>query len=168
MSTLEKVSLKELKLSEQQFSKFCAANRDLRIERDKYGHIIIALPVTTEIGFYEGVIHIHLYNWNRIRKNGFTFSANVGFTLSNTAVRSPDASWLSMEKWEALTDKEKQSFAPVCPEFVVEIRSKSDILKEVKEKMLEWIESGAQLGWLIDVKAQKTYIYRADGSIEIV
>lgn len=170
MVATQKVPIKGLadKLTDEEFSEFCAANRDYRIEKDKNGNIIFMSPVHVDSGFYEGEVFAALKAWNKKSKTGVAFSASTGFTLPNTAVRSPDASWLSMEKWKALTDKEKRSFAPVCPEFVVEIRSKSDILKEVKEKMIEWIENGAALGWLIDVKTQKTHIYRAAGSVEII
>ena len=170
MLALQKVPIRGLanKLTDKEFAEFCAANRDYRIEKDKYGNIIFMSPVHVDSSYYEGIAFNMLFNWAVKNKKGIAFNASAGFTLPNTAIRSPDASWLSMKKWKALTDKEKKSFAPVCPEFVVEIRSKSDILKEVKEKMLEWIENGAQLGWLIDVKTQTTYIYRADGSIEIV
>lgn len=170
MVALQRVPIKGLadKLTEAEFSEFCAANRDYRIEKDMHGNIIFMSPVHVDSGFYEGEVFAALKTWNRKSNTGVAFSASTGFTLPNTAVRSPDASWLSMQKWKSLTDKEKKSFAPVCPEFVVEIRSKSDILKEVKEKMVEWIENGVELGWLIDVKAQKTYIYRADGSVEII
>lgn len=170
MLAIQKVPIKGLadKLTDEEFSEFCAANRDYRIERDKNGNIIFMSPVHTDSGFYEGEVFDAVKAWNKKNKNGIAFSSSTGFTLPNSAVRSPDTSWVSMEKWKALTEKEKRSFAPVCPEFIVEIRSKSDKLADIKEKMEEWIENGTLLGWLIDVKTQKTHIYRADGSVEII
>ncbi|MFN7115669.1 MAG: Uma2 family endonuclease [Saprospiraceae bacterium] len=170
MVAIQKVPIRGLadKLTDEEFSEFCAANRDYRIERDKNGNIIFMSPVHTDSGYYEEEISSALKAWSKKNKNGVAFSSSTGFKLANTAIRSPDASWVSMEKWQSLTEKEKRSFAPLCPEFIVEIRSKSDKLADVKEKMEEWIENGAQLGWLIDVKTQKTHIYRANGSVEMV
>jgi len=170
MFTLERIPIKGLadKLTDEEFSEFCAANRDYRIERDKDGNIIFMSPVHTDSGFYEGEVFDAVKAWSKKSKLGIAFSSSTGFTLPNTAVRSPDTCWVSMEKWQSLTEKEKRSFAPVCPEFIVEIRSKSDKLADIQAKMEEWIENGTQLSWLIDIKTQKTHIYRADGSIEIV
>lgn len=170
MVAIQKVPIRGLanKLTDEEFSEFCAANRDYRIERDKNGNIIFISPVHVDSSYYEGIVFNALFNWAVKDKKGLAFNASAGFTLPNTAIRSPDASWVSMEKWQSLTEKEKRSFAPLCPEFIVEIRSKSDKLADVKEKMEEWIENGAQLGWLIDVKTQKTHIYRANGSVEMV
>ncbi|MDX1942833.1 MAG: Uma2 family endonuclease [Saprospiraceae bacterium] len=170
MQTLEKIPIRGLanKFTDEEFAAFCAANRDYRIERDKHGNIIFMSPVHSDSGFYEGEVFAMLKAWSKKTKLGVAFSSSTGFTLPNRAIRSPYASWVSMNQWQALTEKEKKSFAPVCPDFVVEIRSKTDSLKDLQEKMLEWIENGTQLGWLIDIKSKQTYIYRADGSIEIV
>lgn len=170
MVAIQKVPIRGLadKLTDEEFAELCAANRDYRIERDKHGNMIFMSPVHTDSGYYEGEVFGHLKTWSTKNNMGVAFSASTGFNLPNTAIRSPDASWVSLEKWQGLTDKEKRSFAPVCPEFIVEIRSKSDQLKDVQEKMEEWIENGTQLGWLLDVKTQKTHLYRADDSIEII
>ncbi len=170
MHTLERIPIRGLadKLTDEEFAEFCAANRDYRIERDKLGIIIFISPVHTDSGYFEEEIASALKVWSKKTKTGVAFSSSTGFKLPNTAIRSPDASWVAMEKWQALSDKEKKSFAPVCPDFVVEIRSRSDKLKDVQEKMQEWLDNGAQLGWLIDVAKEPSYIYRADGSIETV
>ncbi len=170
MFSLESIPIKGLadKMTDKEFAEFCAANRDYQIERDKRGNILFSTPAHSATGLYEGETASALKVWSKQTKTGIAFSSSTGFKLPNTAIRSPDASWVSMEKWQSLTKAEKTSFAPICPEFVVEVRSKTDSLERVKEKMLEWIENGTLLGWLIDIANEKTLIYRADGSIEII
>jgi Uma2 family endonuclease len=155
-------------MTDEEFVRFCIENPDLRIERDKDKNIIIMSPTFALTGIYEGIVYTAVFNWNAQYSNGWVFSPSAGFTLPDGAMRGADTSWLSDEKWQRLTKAEKNSFAPVCPEFVVEIRSATDSLKKIKAKMEEWIENGVQLGWLLDPANEKAWIYRADGSIEIV
>lgn len=151
-------------LSDEDFLAFCAANPNLRIERDKNRNVIIMPPLNSDSGFYESTMIIDLGIWNRKTQLGITFSSSSGFTLPDGSIKSPDASWVSKEKWQSLTLRQRKSFAPIAPEFIVEIRSKTDSLLALKTKMEEWIENGVLLAWLIDPTQQKTYIYRADGS----
>ncbi|WP_332369645.1 Uma2 family endonuclease [Spirosoma telluris] len=105
--------------------------------------------------------------WNRRKKLGYIFDSSTGFKLPNSAVRSPDISWVSRERWDIISETDRQGFAPLCPDFIVEIRSKSDDLKELKEKMEEYRDNGCRLGWLIDRAGKQVFIYRENGSIEI-
>ncbi len=155
-------------LSEDEFFEFCVANRDLRIERDPDKKIIIMAPVGSESGFYEGEAFGELRSWNVTSSEGVTLSPSAGFKLPNGATRAADATWISLERWEALTPEQKKKFLPITPDFAIEIRSETDKLKKLKAKMQEWIENGVRLAWLIDPIEQKTHIYRADGSIEIL
>ncbi|MCO6487897.1 MAG: Uma2 family endonuclease [Phaeodactylibacter sp.] len=151
------------------FYAFCALNQELRIERDSEGNVIIMPPVYTETGFYEGEAFGELRSWNKKNGNpGRVFSPSAGFTLPNGAVRSVDASWLSKEKWDALSKEERKSFAPVVPEFIIEIRSGTDKEDKLYEKMEEWIENGTLLAWLIDPILEQARVYRADGSISVI
>lgn len=155
-------------LDEEMFFQLCQINELVDFERDSYGNVIV-LPLSSNL---EAIIGARLTgalgSWNLDAKLGAGFSCSAGFTLPNKAVRSPDASWMTVERWNRLTRDEKERFAPVCPDFVAEIRRSSDDLKYLLDKMQEYIENGAQLGWLIDRFDKKAYIYRADGSIEIV
>ncbi|QJD80960.1 Uma2 family endonuclease [Spirosoma rhododendri] len=149
------------------FFALCQANETTRMERDASGNIIFMPPTGSDTGRYNANLSGELWNWNRRTKSGYIFDSSTGFTLPNSAVRSPDVSWIGKERWDALTEKERQGFAPVCPDFVIEIRSKSDDLKELRTKMEEYRDNGVRLGWLIDRAGQQLFIYRKNGSIEI-
>ena len=155
-------------MTDDEFFDFCQANKPNRIERTKNREIIIMEPVGGESGYLEGESFGHLYTWNRVYKKGLVFSPSTGFTLPSGAVKSADAAFLRLETWAAVPLSDRKKFAHVCPDFVIEIRSESDNLNELLEKMAEWIENGARLGWLIDPKEKKAYIFRANGEIEEV
>jgi len=161
------VKLPTDKMSDEEFFDFCMVNKKLQIERDKHGNIIIMPPTTGESGYYEKKVTGRVDRYEE-DYNGVSFGSNAGFKLPNGATRAPDASWISNERWSMLTEKDLKKFMPVVPDFVIEVRSETDRLKPVQEKMQEWIENGVRLGWLIDPKTQKTYIYREDSSVEIV
>lgn len=156
------------RMSEEDFFAFCQANRDFRIERDVEGNIIIMTPTGSETGNYNVKISALLFNWNEKHQKGYVFDSSTGFRLPSGAVRSPDASWVSREKWEALTAEEQKKFAPLCPDFLIELRSESDSLDRLKAKMLEYIAAGCRLAWLIDRPAHQVFIYRANGTIALV
>lgn len=150
-------------MTDEQFFEFCQVNRDLHIERNKYGEILIMPPTGSETGNRENNILGQLWVWSEQDGTGITFSSSTGFKLSTGAERSPDASWIKLERWNALSLEQQQKFAPICPDFVVELRSPSDNLQPLQEKMQEYMrEPGIQLGWLIDRKYHKVYIYRPD------
>ncbi|MBW4672429.1 MAG: Uma2 family endonuclease [Cyanomargarita calcarea GSE-NOS-MK-12-04C] len=151
----------DLQMNSQQFYDFCQVNQDLRIERNKFGEISIMPPTGSESGNREGRIIQQLMNWTDEDGTGIAFSSSAGFTLSTGAERSPDASWIKLSRWNILKREQQQRFAPICPDFVLELRSPSDNLQPLKDKMEEYMkEPGVQLGWLIDRKHRKVYIYR--------
>ncbi len=157
----------DYRFDDEFFFALCQANETLRLERDVSGNILFMPPTGTETGRYNLELAVELGIWNRQKQLGVTFDSSTGFTLPNSAVRSPDASWVAKERWDALTERERQGFAPICPDFVIEVRSKSDDLKELKAKMEEYRTNGTRLGWLIDRAGQQVFIYRENGSIEI-
>ncbi len=157
----------DYRFDDEFFFALCQANDTLRLERDASGNILFMPPTGTETGRYNLELAVELGIWNRQKQLGVTFDSSTGFTLPNSAVRSPDASWVAKERWDALTERERQGFAPICPDFVIEVRSKSDDLKELKAKMEEYRTNGTRLGWLIDRAGQQVFIYRENGSIEI-
>lgn len=155
-------------MSDEEFMHFCTINKKHRIERDKYGNIIIMPPLTGNSGNREFEVAVDVKIWQRRTGIGKALGSSSGFKLPNGAIRSPDASWTSQERLGILTEKQKDEFLPIVPDFIIEVRSKSDGLKQLKDKMEEWIENGVRLGWLIDPKSKTTYIYRENGTSEIV
>lgn len=158
--TVELPSLSHM--TDQQFYEFCRANRDLRIERTAEGDVIIVPPAFSDAGNRNFNLAVQLGVWAEQDNTGIGFDSSAGFTLPNGATRSPDAAWIRYERWNALTDMQKASFAPICPDFVVELRSASDSSGGLQAKMQEYIENGAGLGWLIDLKNCTVHIYRPD------
>lgn len=148
------------RMSDEEFEKFCQQNRDLRIERNSNFEVSIMSPNTPLSGFHETEVLRQLSNWNFKSKKGIVFSSSAGFTLPDNSIFSPDASWMSNKRWADVTQEEREKFSHVCPEFVIEVRSKSDSLNALKEKMQTWIRNDVQLAWLIDVKTRTTWIYR--------
>ena len=155
-----------INLTDEQFFEFCQINRDLRIERTATGELLIMPPTGTETGGRNFRLNGQLYNWTEQDGTGVGFDSSTGFTLPNGAKVSPDAAWVKLERWNALTPEQQQTFAPICPDFVVELRSASDNLTPLKTKMQEYIDNGALLGWLIDCKKRQVYIYRPGVAME--
>ncbi|MFS8120437.1 MAG: Uma2 family endonuclease [Microcoleus sp.] len=156
------------KVTHEQFQQIAAVNRDLRLERTATGELIIMAPTGSDTGYRNQDMSGQLWLWNRQTKLGVVFDSSSGFKLPNGADRSPDASWVKLERWQTLTPKQQEGFAPLCPDFVVELRSKSDNMEPLREKMREYIANGARLGWLIDRKNQKVEIYRQNQDVEIL
>ena len=156
------------KVTHEQFQQIAAVNRDLRLERTATGELIVMPPTGSETGNRNLDISGQLWLWNRQTKLGVAFDSSSGFKLPNGADRSPDASWVKLERWQTLTPKQQEGFAPLCPDFVVELRSKSDNMEPLREKMREYITNGSRLGWLIDRKNQKVEIYRQNQDVEIL
>ncbi|WP_375473614.1 Uma2 family endonuclease [uncultured Nostoc sp.] len=157
-----------VQMTNEQFYEFCQANGDLRIERTANGEVIIMPPAFSDTGNRNFNIAAQLGYWTEQDGTGIGFDSSTGFTLPNGAMRSPDASWIELERWNALTDAQKASFAPICPSFVIELRSSSDRLIKLQEKMQEYIDNGASLGWLIDRQNRKVYVYRPNREVEIL
>lgn len=153
-------------MTDEQVLEFSQLNEGFRIERSANGKITMA-PTHTETGFYNLKLASKFLNWNDQSGLGYLFDSSTGFKLPNKALRSPDVAWISKERWSALSKDQKKGYAQICPDFVLELRSSSDNLETLKSKMLEYIENGTSLAWLIDRANQQVYIYRADGSISI-
>ena len=154
------LSVDSVELTDKQFYRLCQDNRDLRLELTADGELIIMPPTGSMTGWRNARIMHRLTDWAERDGVGLTFDSSTGFRLPNGAKRSPEASWVRREKWDALTEEEKEGFAPLCPDFVVELRSPEDRITTLQDKMLEYISNGAELGWLIDPKARRVYVYR--------
>jgi Uma2 family endonuclease len=157
-----------LKVSDQQFYDFCRTNPDLRIERNAKGEIIVMPPAFADTGNRNGRVFGQLFVWSETDSTGEAFDSSSGFTLPNGATRSPDAAWILSNRWNALKPEQQASFAPIVPDFVVELRSSSDTLVSLKEKMEEYIANGVRLGLLIDRKNCQVHVYRPNRSPEIL
>jgi Uma2 family endonuclease len=157
-----------LQVSHEQFVELALANRDLQLERTATGELIVMPPTGSETGNKNFDISGQIWYWNRQSKQGLAFDSSSGFHLPNGADRSPDAAWIRRERWDALTQEQQESFAPICPDFVLELRSKNDNMEPLRAKMREYLENGASLGWLIDRKNQKVEIYRQNRDVEVL
>lgn len=155
-------------IDDSKFREICVRNPDNRVERTKMGEIIIISPTGGETGNWNAELTGIFRNWNKKHKLGRIFDSSTAFRLPSSAIRSPDTAFISNLKWETLTPKEKSDFPPVCPDFVAEIRSKSHSLKDLQNKMKEWIENGCRLAWLLDISERKVYIYRPEKEMEIL
>ncbi|MCT7956046.1 Uma2 family endonuclease [Laspinema palackyanum] len=155
-----------IEMTDEQFFNFCQQNRGYRIERTSQGEIIIMPPTGSETGNRNFDLIIQLGIWTRQNKTGIGFDSSTGFTLPNGSIKSSDAAWIKLEKWNRLTPEQQQKFAPICPDFVVELRSPSDNLKRLQDKLQDYIEQGTLLGWLIDRQHQQVYIYRPDQPVD--
>ena len=155
-------------LTDDQFFELCQRNRDYRFERTTSGELLIMSPTGSETGNRNIELAYQLQAWSRPNNLGIAFDSSTGFKLPNSAERSPDVSWIRRERWEALTPTQRKKFAPICPDFVVELRSETDSLKELQEKMREYRDNEAKLGWLIDRKNKRVEIYRPGEDVEIL
>lgn len=153
-------------LSDEEFFLLCAKNETARIERDSNRQIYIMAPTGSLTGNTNLKIATLIENWNQIKKSGVAFDSSTGFTLPDDSVFSPDVSWMRNEKWNNIPKKDKEKFAHVCPDFVVELKSPSDNLKYLTNKMLKWIENGCELAWLINPENETVFTYRKDGTID--
>lgn len=149
-----------LRLDEEAFYAFCQANRDLRIERTAQGDIIIMAPAGGESGSRNAEIILALRAFAKKDGRGVAFDSSTGFILPNGAMRAPDAAWVERERLRRLSPEEKQRFLPLCPDFVIELRSPSDRPEDLRAKMAEYIANGARLGWLIDPLTRTVTVYR--------
>jgi Uma2 family endonuclease len=157
-----------IKLTDEQFFELCQENENIRLERTAKGELIIMSPAGGETGNRNGRLTQQLFNWADNDDSGIAFDSSTGFKLPNGADRSPDASWIKLERWEALTPEQQKKFPPICPDFVVELMSPSDSLKETQDKMKEYRDNGARLGWLINRKSRQVEIYRPNQEVEVL
>ncbi len=157
-----------LRLTPDEFEKLCQDNRDRSFELTASGELIIMPPIGGESGNYESELGADLAIWNRQTKLGKTFSSSTIFVLPNGARRSPDAAWVELSRWEALTPEQRIKFPPLAPDFVIELRSATDRLPPLQEKMEEYRSNGVRLGLLIDPKSKQVEIYHPGKEIEIL
>jgi Uma2 family endonuclease len=155
-------------ITPEQFEELCRANRDLRLELTSTGELIVMPPTGSRTGIRNAHLTYQLLAWAEKERSGVTFDSSSGFTLPNNAKRSPDAAWIKRERWDALTQDEQEGFAPLCPDFVAEIRSRSDNLPRLQNKMREYISNGALMAWLIDPLRRQVYIYRPHEEVVVL
>ena len=155
-------------LTDEQFYELCRANSELRIERTAEGEMSIMSPTGGETSRRNAQLIAQLVAWANQDRTGISFDSSGGFRLPNGAIRSPDAAWVRLEQWLKLTEQQKEKFIPLCPDFVVELRSATDNLQELQAKMDEYVANGTQLGWLIDPQERRVYVYRAQSQAEVL
>jgi len=161
------LNLDTVHLTDEQFYQLCQNNRELKFERTPKGKLIIMSPVGGESGNREAELIIDLGVWNRQTRLGYTFSSSTIFKLPNGADRAPDAAWIRRERWEALTPEQRRNFPPIAPDFVIELRSATDDLETLRQKMQEYMDAGVQLAWLINPQQQQVEIYRPGQDVEV-
>ncbi|NJP12613.1 MAG: Uma2 family endonuclease [Leptolyngbyaceae cyanobacterium RU_5_1] len=159
---------RQLRVSDEQFLQFVNANPELRLERTATGELIIMAPTGSEGGNYNFELGVDFGNWNRQSLAGKAFDSSTGFRLPNGAIRSPDVAWVVGDRWDALTLEQRKGFAPICPDFVIELVSESDTLEDLQSKMREYIENGCRLGWLINPKLKRVEVYRPNQSVDVL
>lgn len=161
------LKLDTVHLTDEQFYQLCQNNRELQFERTAKGELIIMPPVGGESGNREADLIIDLGIWNRQTDLGYTFSSSTIFKLPNGADRSPDAAWVQRERWEALTPEQRRKFPPIAPDFVIELRSATDNLEMLRQKMEEYLDAGVKLAWLVNPQQQQVEIYRQGQNVEL-
>ncbi|MCD8485175.1 MAG: Uma2 family endonuclease [Desertifilum sp.] len=162
------LNLNAIRLTDEQFFQLCQDNRDLRFERNANGDLIIMPPAGGETSNHNAGLTSQVWMWNQQTKLGVVFDSSGGFKLPNGADRSPDASWIPLERWNALTSEQQKKFLPLCPDFVIELRSPSDSLTAIRQKMQEYLDNGTRLGWLIDPQSRRVEIYRQGREVEVL
>jgi len=158
----------ERPMTDEELMRFCAANEMVRVERDANGELILMSPSGSGTGRTNSELIYQLAAWARETNSGATFDSNAGFTLPDGSMRSPDAAWIAWPRWNALSKQEQEGFAPICPEFVIELRSPSDSLSELQAKMRLWVANGAAVAWLVDPSRKAVEIYRLGREAEVL
>ena len=161
------LNLDSVHLSDEQFYQLCQNNQELKLERNAQGELTIMSPVGGESGNREAELMIDLGIWNRQTKMGYTFSSSTIFKLPNGGDRSPDVAWIQKERWENLTPEQRRKFPPIAPDFVIELRSATDQLEPLRQKMWEYLDAGVKLGWLINPQQQQVEIYHLQKTVEV-
>jgi Uma2 family endonuclease len=161
------VDLTHVRLTDEQFYQLCISNPELNIELNAKGVLIFMPPVSGDSGNRELELGIDLGIWNRQSKLGKVFSSSTVFQLPGGGKRSPDAAWVELSRWQALTLEQRQKFPPIAPDFVIELRSRTDSLEVLQDKMQEYIDSGVRLGWLFNPQEQQVEIYRQGQNKEV-
>ncbi|MBF2019432.1 MAG: Uma2 family endonuclease [Hydrococcus sp. C42_A2020_068] len=155
-------------LSAEQFTQLCYANPDAKLELTARGELVVMSPTGGESGMRNSWLTAQLTVWAKKDGTGVAFDSSTMFQLPSGAFRSPDASWIQRSRWENLTDQQRQTFPPIAPDFVVELRSPSDSPKELQNKMQEYLDNGVRLGWLLDPMLKTVEIYRIGQPVEVL
>jgi Uma2 family endonuclease len=155
-------------MTDEEIVRFCAANEAVRVEQDPNGELIVMSPAGGGASSKNGQITYQLYRWVEETTSGVAFDSSGGFRLPDGSLRNPDGAWTSWDRWNALSEEQQQKFLPMCPEFVIELRSPSDRLLTLQEKMRGWIANGAELAWLIDPSRKTVEVYRPGREVEVV
>jgi Uma2 family endonuclease len=155
-----------VELTDERMFELSRANRDLRLERTAEGELVIMPPTGGQSGRRNAQINFQLAAWASRDRTGIVFDSSTGFRLPNGAIRSPDSSWVRLEAWNHLSDEQKEKFLTLCPDFIIELRSASDTLSELQGKMQEYMDNGAQLGWLIDAQEKRVYVYQQQAQVK--
>lgn len=163
-----KLKVDAFHMTDERFALLCRENPDLRLELTAQRELLIMPPTGSKTGLRNSRLTFRLATWAETDRTGLVFDSSTGFTLPNGAKRSPDASWLRRERWDALTEAQQNGFAPVCPDFVAELRSPQDRLSVLQEKMREYLENGARLGWLIDPLERRVHVFREGHGVEVL
>ncbi|MDJ0600485.1 MAG: Uma2 family endonuclease [Crocosphaera sp.] len=161
------LNLDTVNLTDEQFYRLCQVNQDWQLERTAKGELIVMPPVGGISGEREADFISLLWLWNRQSKLGKVFSSSTIFRLPKGGDRSPDVAWISLTRWQSLSREEQEKFPPICPDFVIELRSRTDSLENLQAKMREYLDSGLQLGWLINPQQQQVEIYRQNQPVEV-
>jgi Uma2 family endonuclease len=161
------VDMQDVHFTDEQFYQLCIHNPELIIERNAKGVLIVMSPVGGDSGNREAEYIIDLGNWNRQTQLGKVFSSSTSFKLPGGSTRSPDAAWVELSRWQALTPEQRKRFPPIAPDFVIELRSRTDDLTTLQEKMQEYLDSGVQLGWLFNPHDQQVELYRQGQDKEV-
>jgi Uma2 family endonuclease len=151
-----------VELTDDRFEQICQSNRDLKFERTAIGELVVVALTGGETGRRNIKLSARLEMWNEQSETGVAFDSSTGFRLPNGAIRSPDAAWIRLDRWEVLTSEQRKKLVPLCPDFLVELRSPSDEIADIQAKMREYQENGLRLGWLLDPETQRVEIYRGD------
>lgn len=168
MNTLTLNIPPSVNLTDEQFYQLCVANQYWKLELSAKGELIIMPPTGGSTGNRNSELNLELGLWNRQQKLGIVFDSSTCFQLPNGAKLSPDAAWIPLIKWQTLTPEQQDKFPPLCPDFIVELRSPSDALKDLREKMQDYINNGTRLGWLINRQNRQVEIYRSGKEPEIL
>ncbi|MGO9275568.1 MAG: Uma2 family endonuclease [Terriglobia bacterium] len=167
-SLLVKMPSSIIEMNDDQFFDFCQVNEELQIERTAEGDILIMPPEGSESGQSDAEIAAQLHIWAKHNGTGVVFGSSTGFTLPNRAMRSPDASWVLKSRLKRFSREERKKFLPLCPDFVIELKSPTDRLARLKSKMAEYIKNGARLGWLLDPDASQVFVYRPGRAVQVL
>jgi Uma2 family endonuclease len=157
-----------VELTDERFEKICQSNRDLKFERTAIGELVVVALTGGETGRRNIKLSARLEMWNEQSETGVAFDSSTGFRLPNGAIRSPDAAWIRLERWQALTVEQRRKLVPLCPDFVVELCSPSDDIEDIQTKMREYLDNGLRLGWLLDPETKRVEVYRGDRTVEIL